>query len=587
LRLARPKAGNPDRRMRWGLAAVLCVFGLFGARLVQLQGLDSAALAAKAIASRSYTDKLPAQRGDILDATGAVMATTVERDNITVDQRIVNQYRVRDKVPLEEKGVPGAAAAMAPILGMSVSALEKSLTGRRPFAYVIKGVEPNVWRAVSDLKIPGIYDEQASQRTYPGGSVAANVLGFVGQDGTALAGVEFSKNSLLKGSAGKQTYEKGAGGQEIPVGTSSGTAAVPGRNIQLTIDSDLQWKTQEALSAAVKETGSASGSVVVMTRTGDVLALADAPTFNSNQPGKAKPADLGDRALLDVFEPGSTSKVITAAAALQEGKATPTSKLKVPGILHRGGKYFHDAETHGTEKLTLAGVLAKSSNIGAIEVGERLSPTTMYDYLTKFGIGSQTGVGLPEERGLLAKPQDWNSSQRYTILFGQGLSVTALQSASVFATVANNGVRVQPRVIQAISDPTGKLQPQPQGRSTRVISTKVAKELQLMLESVVSDDGTAVKATIPGYRVAGKTGTADAYDTSCSCYRGHTASFVGMAPADNPQLVVAVYLQQPKSNYYGGTVAAPVFQQVMTYALANEKVVPTGTKAPKVPLEWH
>jgi cell division protein FtsI (penicillin-binding protein 3) len=211
----------------------------------------------------------------------------------------------------------------------------------------------------------------------------------------------------------------------------------------------------------------------------------------------------------------------------------------------------------------------------------------MYDYLTKFGIGVPTGVGLPESRGILAAAQDWNNSQRYTVLFGQGLSVTALQSATVFATIANNGVRIQPQLIKAISNTDGQLQAQPEGKKTRVVSTKTAKEVRLMLESVVGDDGTAIKASIPGYRVAGKTGTADAYDSSCGCYRGYTASFVGMAPADNPRLVVAVYLQQPVHGYYGGSVAAPVFQEVMTYALAHEGVAPTGTKAPKVPLEWH
>jgi cell division protein FtsI (penicillin-binding protein 3) len=266
---------------------------------------------------------------------------------------------------------------------------------------------------------------------------------------------------------------------------------------------------------------------------------------------------------------------------------TPATKLTIPGTLQRGGKTFHDAETHGTEKLTLAGMLAKSSNIGAIKVGERLSPATMHDYLTKFGIGVPTGVGLPESRGILAPAKDWNNSQRYTVLFGQGLSVTALQSASVFATVANNGVRIQPRLIKAVSDANGTLEARPEGRQTRVVSAKTAQELRLMLESVVKEGGTAVKASIPGYRVAGKTGTADYVDSSCGCYNGYTASFVGMAPADDPQLVVAVFLQQPVHGYYGGTVAAPVFQQVMNYALAHEGVAPTGTRAPKVPLEWH
>jgi cell division protein FtsI (penicillin-binding protein 3) len=296
------------------------VFTVFGARLFQLQGLDSAALAAKAIKSRSITDALPAHRGDILDSDGAVLATTVERRNITVDQRIVNQYKVKQAIPLDQKGIPGAAAAMAPILGLSVAALEKKLTGRKAFAYIVKDVEPALWRQVSALEIAGVSNEQASRRTYPGGSVAAAVLGFVGKDGTPLSGIERADDSLLKGTAGRQTYEKGAHGQQIDTAPSSQTEPVPGRSIQLTLNRDLQWKAQEALTAQVKATGAKAGSAVVLNvKTGDVLALADAPTFDSNDPGKAKAADLGNRALMDVFEPGSTSKVITAAAALEEG----------------------------------------------------------------------------------------------------------------------------------------------------------------------------------------------------------------------------------------------------------------------------
>jgi cell division protein FtsI (penicillin-binding protein 3) len=570
------------------LVAALTVFTVFGGRLFQLQGLDASVLAAKALKSRSTTDALQARRGDILDASGAVLATTVERRNITVDQTLVPAYNAKkSKLPAAQKGVAGAAQALAPVLGLSVPALLSDLTGTRRFGYVIKDVDPSVWRAVAQLKIPGLYSESANRRTYPAGQVAASVIGFLGSNGTPLSGIERTTNSLLQGTNGQFTYEKGKNGQQIPTGQSAETEPVSGRDVQLTIDRDLQWKTQQALAAAVKSTGAKGGSAVILdTRTFDVLALADAPTFNANAPGDSPAADRENRALTDVFEPGSTSKVITAAAAIQEGKATPGTRLTVPGVIHRGGKSFHDAEQHGTERLTLAGVLAKSSNIGAIKIGERLSPSTMYSYLTKFGLGRPTGVGLPESRGILAPAQEWNNSQRYTVLFGQGLSVTALQSAAVFATVANNGVRITPRLVKAVSNADGQLQARPQGTKTRVISTRTAQQLRLMLESVVGGDGTAIKASIPGYRVAGKTGTADFYDQKCSCYNGYTASFVGMAPADKPRLVVAVFLQQPVHGHYGGTVAAPVFQDVMTYALSRMAVPPSGTKAPKVQLRW-
>jgi cell division protein FtsI (penicillin-binding protein 3) len=588
VRLPPARVGNPDRRLRFALVAALVVFTVFGGRLFQLQGLDASALAAKALASRSITEPLPAHRGDILDTTGAVLATTVERRNITVDQRLVSQYLIRDDVPNARKGVAGAARVLSPVLRLSVPALVKKLSGDRRFGYVVKGVAPNVWREVARLGIPGLFSEQASRRTYSNGQVAASVIGFLGKDGTPLSGIERTENGLLQGTDGKLTYEQGRNGQQIATGLSSETEPVAGRSVQLTIDRDLAWKAQEALARQVKLTGARSGQAVILdTRNGDVLALADAPTFNANAPGAAPAADRENRTLIDVFEPGSTSKVITAAAALEEHKVKPGTRLKVDGTIRRGGKTFHDSHQHAVENLTFAGVLAKSSNVGTIRVGEKLSPATMHDYLTRFGLGSPTGVGLPESRGILAPAREWSNSQRYTVLFGQGLSVTALQSASVFATIANNGVRVTPRLIKATTDAEGRMKALPAAKKTRVVSAKTAKQLRLILESVVGDDGTAVEASIPGYRVAGKTGTAQAYDDKCHCYAGYTASFVGMAPADDPRLVVAVFLQQPVRGYYGGTVAAPVFQEVMTYALAREGVAPSGTKAPRVPLDWR
>jgi cell division protein FtsI (penicillin-binding protein 3) len=569
------------------MAALLLVFTVFGCRLVQLQGLDSSALAAAALDSRETTHALPADRGDILDRDGLKLATTVERRNVTVDQTLVPAYRQDDKVPVQEKGVAAAAAKLAPILQMTQAELVKDLSGRKRFGYVKKDVEPQVWNDVNALKIPGLFSEQASRRTYPGGSVGASMVGFLSKDGRAMAGIERTENTVLKGTDGALTYERGSGGQQIATGTTTETDPVPGGDVQLTIDMDLQWKVQQGLAKQVKATKSDSGTAVVENiRTGEVLAMADAPTFNANTPGTAKPENLGNRALTDVFEPGSTSKVITAAAALEEGKANPGTHVTVPSTVQRGGKTFHDSHDHAPERLTFAGVLAKSSNVGTIKIGERLAPTTMYDYLTRFGIGRLTHVGLPESGGLLAQPKDWSNSQRYTVLFGQGLSVTALQSASVFATIANDGVRVEPRVIKALPGANGSMVEQPQGKQTRVVSAATARKLRLMLESVVGDDGTAVQAEVPGYRVAGKTGTAQRYDSGCGCYQGYTGSFVGIAPADHPELVVAVYLQNPKNNYYGGTVAAPVFQEVMTYALAKEQVPPSGTKAPKVALEW-
>ena len=538
---------------------------------------------------RARTSVLPARRGDIVDRAGAVLASTVERRDVTVDQRIVGQYRVRrTDLPPAERGVPAAVAALAPVLDMPEPELRVALTGTKPFRYLKKGVEPAVWRQVDRLAIPGILSEQASERQYPGKQVAASVIGFLGKDGTPLAGIERSMQAQLRGTDGELRYERGAKGQQIATGVSSRTEPVPGRTVQLTLDQDLQWKAQEVLSAAVRSTESVSGQLVALDpRTGQVLALAGAPTFDANTPGTARSADLSNRSLVDVFEPGSTSKVVTAAAALQEGLVTPGTRLTVNDTVTRGGKLFHDAESHGPEKLTFAGVLAKSSNVGTIRVGSKVSPADMYGYMRRFGLGSPSGIGLPESAGLLADPKTWSNSQRYTVLFGQGLSVTALQSAEVFATVANDGVRVRPSIVKAVSGPDGRLVGVPRPAGTRVVSKKTARELRRMLENVVGDDGTAVKATVPGYRVAGKTGTAYYYDPTVGGYNGYTASFVGMAPADKPRLVVAVFLQKPRNGYFGGQVAAPVFQKVMTYALANQDVEPTGTRVSRMPVYWR
>jgi cell division protein FtsI (penicillin-binding protein 3) len=580
------RAGNPDRRLRVTAVFVVVIFVVFAGRLVQLQTFDSDTLSAEALKARSHTTTLFAHRGDILDTDGNVLAQTVERRNITVDQTLVPLYNENAAVSGDDKGAAGAARKLAPILRLSIAAVARALVGSKRFAYVAKDVEPTVWSDVSALLIPGIYSEQASRRTYPGASVASNVLGFMNGAGVPQSGIEKAQNKLLSGKDGTITYEQGKNGQQIATGLTTETEPVDGKNVQLTLNRDLQFKAQEALNTLKKTAEADSVSLVAMRPDGEILALADAPTFDSNDPGKAKIANLGNRSLATAFEPGSTSKVITAAAAIQEGVATPTTKLIVPGSIDAPGGPIHDSEVHGDEKLTFAGVLAKSSNVGTVKIGERMSATTMYDYLRKFGLGSKTGVGLSESAGFIGSPQTWDGRTRLNLLFGQGISVTALQSASVYATIANDGVRVAPKLIKAVTGADGKLDPEPAGKATRVVSAKTAEEVRLMLEGVVGDGGTATTAEIPGYRVAGKTGTAQAYDASCGCYSGYTASFVGMAPADDPKLVVAVYVQNPKNGHYGGTLAAPVFQQIMSYALTIEKIEPTGTKKPVLPIEW-
>ncbi len=570
---------------------VCIALSLFAVQLLRLQALDASAMAQQALGSRLTTVPVNAARGQIVDREGVVLATSLDRFNVTVDQKTIAKYSRLQRDPATGRtdrvvlGVENAAQALAPVLRMKVADVRAALQGTRRFAYVKKGLTPQEWRQVDALQIPGIYPERTSQRAYPAGGVGASVVGFVGKDGTPLAGLELKLDKLLQGTDGSITYERDPAGRRIPTGAIQRKPAVPGATVRLTIDRDLQWKAEQAIEAKVKESGALSGTVVVMAKDGRVLALANAPTFDPNVPSKAKPANLSNRALSEVYEPGSTSKVMTAAAALEEGAVTPMTPFSVPDQIRRAGKTFNDAESHPVERLTFAGVLAKSSNVGTIMAGERLPPSTMYSYLTRFGIGQPSGLGFPgESRGILAQPQDWSGSQRYTVLFGQGVSLTSLQAAGVFQTIANDGVRVEPQLVAGTVRADGTLTVSPAGRRVRVVSDRTAETLRRMLEGVVSKDGTAPQAMIPGYRVAGKTGTAQRYDPGCGCYRGYTGSFIGMAPADDPQLVVAVALQRPLRGYYGGTVAAPVFKDVMTYALQKLQIPPTGTSSPRIRL---
>jgi cell division protein FtsI (penicillin-binding protein 3) len=321
--------------------------------------------------------------------------------------------------------------------------------------------------------------------------------------------------------------------------------------------------------------------VVENIKTGELLAVASYPSFDPNQPGQAQ-ENWTNRAFSDVYEPGSTGKVMTAAAAIQEGVVTPSTVVQVPNRIYRADNtQFRDSHDHPTEYLTFAGVLAQSSNIGTILAGEKVKAPTMYDYFRKFGLGQTSGMGFPGEGpGLLTNVKDWSGSQRYTVLFGQGLSLNALQAAGVFQTIANDGVRIPPRIVAATGDGKGGFVDTPAPKSVTVVSPSTAKQVRDMLEGVVGKEGTAPEAKIPGYRVAGKTGTADRYDPHLGRYSGKTASFIGFAPADDPQIVVAVTLQRPIKGYFGGVVAGPVFHDVMTYALQELQVPPTGTKSP-------
>lgn len=434
-----------------------------------------------------------------------------------------------------------------------------------------------------------------TKRVYPNGDLAAGILGWVNADGKGGGGVEQQLNSLLAGKDGKIRYAQ-SGGRQVPTVGSTETPAVPGSDVELTIDRDIQWAAQQAITEQVTESKADRGYVIVQdTRTGQVLAMANSPGFDPNDLSKASSVNMGNAALQDAYEPGSTAKVMSMAAVLEQGVATPLTHVIVPNRLHRGDRLFKDDIDHETWYLTLNGVLAKSSNIGTILATGQLGKTqakanqVLYSYLHKFGLGRYSGLDFPGETpGILAKPADWSTSQQYTIPFGQGVSLNAMQAASVYSTIANGGVRVEPTLVRGTKGPDGRFTPAAKPKETRVVSAKTAKTLARMLESVVDDEeGTGTKARIPGYRVAGKTGTANRVDPATGKYKGYTSSFAGFAPADKPRITVYCAIQNATSgSYFGGQICGPVYKQVMEFALKTLQVPPTGAKAPKLPVTY-
>lgn len=474
---------------------------------------------------------------------------------------------------------------------------------------------PQVWKQIKDLKsvfaekaakdkaaggpganvLAGVFQEATTKRVYPNGGLAAGILGYVNAEGKGAGGLESQLDKELAGEDGTIKYAQ-SGGRRVPTAGTKEVPAVAGSDIELTIDRDIQWAAQKAISEQVEKSKADRGYVVVQnTRTGEVLAMANAPGFDPNDLSQADAASLGNAALQDVYEPGSTSKVMSMAAVLEEGAATPGTHVTVPNRLHRGDRLFKDDIDHPTWYLTLNGVLAKSSNIGTILAAGQLGKTqaqankTLYSYLRKFGIGSPTGLGYPGETpGILAKPQDWSTSQQYTIPFGQGLSLNAMQAASIYSTIANGGVRIAPTLVRGTKGADGRFTTADAPEQSRVVSEKTAKTLAKMLESVVGDqEGTGTRAKIPGYRVAGKTGTANRVDPVRGGYHGYTASFAGFAPADNPQITVYCAIQNPtKGGYFGGQICGPIYKQVMEFALKTLQTAPSGSEPARLPVSF-
>ena len=495
------------KRIRTLLFATFALFGVIIAQLFSVQVVRAGTISERAAKELSLTSTLLAPRGVISDINGVELARSVAAITIVVDQTQIDDAKLTAKLT-------------APILQMGEDELEALYIGTLKYKIIAKNGKPAMWSKLQNTianynkevlkqkgglskRILGFFSERSYVREYPTGTLASSLIGFINYEGVGAAGIESSLNSELSGINGEYIYENGAG-TIIPGSAKIRTEAKAGTSIRLTVDRDIQWVAQDAISKAVKSSSAKSGTVIVMDpKTGAIIAQASAPTYNPSKPIVGNLDIIRNPAVQDSYNPGSTGKVITYAAAMEERKLTPNSVYTTPYSMRVAGTPFKDHEKHPTQRLTATGALAVSSNTAAIQIGQQLGSETLYKYLTDFGIGQYTGSHLPGETpGLLAPVSKWSGTSLPTFSFGQGYSLTALQSTSVFATIANDGVRVTPTVVAGTTDASGNYIPAKGQKTKRVISAETAIEIRKMLESVVSGNGTAPTAAISGYRVA-------------------------------------------------------------------------------------
>jgi cell division protein FtsI (penicillin-binding protein 3) len=576
------------QRARWRPAFVLLLVvalaGVFLVRLTDVQVVQADALRTASKDRRSITTVLPGPRGDIVDADGTVLATTVTRYRITAVPWIA----------AKAGHVAADSARIAQAIGTQAATVQAALTADPKSSYVLlaKQISFSSLQRVKALHLGWLYSEAVSKRTYPAGAVAGNLVGFVGADQGPLAGIERADNTCLAGTDGKSVAESGLDRTPIPGSETVVTAAKPGGTVKLTIDRDLQYYAQQVLAQRARQTGAAWGSVVVEeVQTGKLLAVADWPTVDPNDVSRTADSDaaaLGSRSFTAPYEPGSTMKAITASMLLDAGAATPATHVVAPYRLRTAdGADINDSEVHGNERLTLTGVLVQSSNTGISQLGSRIADAKRLAYLKRFGFGTATSVGFGAEAtgSFGAAAPNWDAQTHYATMFGQGLTVSAVQMASAYQTIANGGVRLPVRLVDSCTKADGTVTTGPTGTPTRAISKAAAGSTVSMLENVATKGWLRADVAIPGYRVATKTGTAQEVDASGGYSKNYLVSMAGVAPAEKPKYVVYVALSQPtKMNTSQAT--APIWRDVMARALQAGGVVPSGSTSPDLPASW-
>lgn len=582
--------GEPKKRLRLFLASVAIAALIFSIRLIDLQVVQAGEINKISFANRSVTRTIPALRGDILDSNGTVLAHTVYRYDINAAPSKVSPVLRSVSGQEVQVSVEQVASELATILDMDAAEVMQKIIGTTEYSNIKKKVNAEVYRRIKALEIPWLYYDPIPTRVYPNGAVAGNVVGFMGSDGTPLAGLERQLNSCLAGVDGEETFEKGVDGIKIPSSAVISKPARPGRDVVLTLDADLQYFSQQVLAnTVVKLNAEWASAIVVEAATGKVLVAAEAPTVDPNTPGKSDADDRESRIFQTTFEPGSTLKTVTAATVIAEGTSSPGTGFKVPYRLNFSfGRDVTDSHFHPTEKLTLSGILAESSNTGIILAGQEVGAATRYSYMRKFGLGEKTAINFAgESGGILHKPgtPEYDLMTDKVTMFGQGLAVTPIQTAYMYQAIANDGVRLPAQIVSGCQDAAGNFEKSATKEPVTVMSSADAKTMQQMLEMVVTYGGIGKTAAIPGYRVGGKTGTAQIKNGSGYGYR-YAISFIGLAPVEDPKYVVSVTVYKPTtiSNSLGAT---PPFKQIMQQVLRNYRVPPSTTEAVKVPKTWN
>ncbi len=578
-------------RHRTGNAVIFLVLLVAAAQLFTLQVPKAAGLRAEAAGQLKVTDVEKAVRGAIVDRNNDKLAFTIEARALTFQPVKIRKQLEEAKAKSPEAPDPARrlrdiATEVALRLNNKPDATTvlKKLRSNDSFVYLARAVDPAIADAIT-TKFPEVGAERQDLRQYPGGSLAANIVGGIDWDGHGLLGLEDSLDASLAGTDGSITYDRGSDGVVIPGSYRNRHDAVDGSTVMLTLDDDIQFYVQQQVQQAKNLSGAKNVSAVVLdAKTGEVLAMSNDNTFDPSQDiGRQEDRELGNPSVSSPYEPGSVNKIVAAASAIEYGLTNPDEVLQVPGVIDMGGVSVHDAWAHGVMPYTTTGIFGKSSNVGTLMLAQRIGPEHYAEMLSKFGLGQRTGVGLPGESAGLVPPIDqWSGSTFANLPIGQGLSMTLLQMTSMYQTIANDGVRIPPRIIKTTIAPDGTQTDEPRPQGVRVVSPQTAQTVRQMLRATVQHDprgdqqGTGPQAAVDGYQVSGKTGTAQQINPGCGCYYDEVywITFAGLAPTDDPRYVVGIMADNPHRTAEGqrGTTMAPLFHNIMAWLLQRENV---------------